>query len=70
MFWVISEIVSEPNVTKRVKLLKYFIKVASEFVMFYTLFIYWNMWDPIWQYLISRMNLSIFCRISECVKIP
>lgn len=30
MFWVISEICSEHNITKRVKLLKYFIKVASK----------------------------------------
>lgn len=29
MFWVISEICSEMNITKRVKLLKYFIKVAK-----------------------------------------
>lgn len=29
MFWVISEICSEHNITKRVKLLKYFIKVAK-----------------------------------------
>ena len=30
MFWVISEICLETNIAKRVKLLKYYIKVASK----------------------------------------
>ena len=31
MFWVVTEICSEPNLVKRTKLLKHFIKIASKF---------------------------------------
>ena len=35
MFWVVTEICREPNVVKRMKLIKHFIKIASMFLVFF-----------------------------------
>ena len=34
MFWVVTEIVNESNLVKRMKIMKHFIKIASKFVFF------------------------------------
>ena len=39
MFWVVTEICSEQNVVKRMKLIKHFIKIASKFYCLYVHFV-------------------------------
>jgi len=33
MFWVVTEVCSEPNITRRAKIIKYFIQIASMFLL-------------------------------------
>ena len=39
MFWVVTEICGETNLVKRMKILKHFIKIASEYLVFLDVYI-------------------------------
>lgn len=54
MFWVVSEVCAEQNQMKRMKIIKHFIKIASESCIFIFIFIF----IPIFFYLHQVEHVS------------